>query len=108
MSSSPLRNIHDQLNVGVIVVIGPTGDLNVLIGHPDIVGVGLEILRRGHDGELDGPLISERFICPFSHGANLFNGGDAIISNENLHRMKSSVLVDILELGDVNEGHLQR
>lgn len=58
--------------------------LDVLIRHADVLCVGLEILRRGHDGELNRPLIAKRLVCPFPHRADLFDGGDTVVRNENL------------------------
>lgn len=67
MDIHTLGNIHDKLDVGIVVVICASGDFNVVIGHPDVVGVGLQIFRGGHDGELDGALVAECFVSPFPY-----------------------------------------
>lgn len=41
--------------------------LHILIGHTNVICVGLEILWRGHDGELDGALVAKRLVGPFSY-----------------------------------------
>jgi len=61
-----LGNIHDQLYVGVVVVVGAAGDFDVVVCHSDIVCVGLQIFGSGHDGELDGALVAESLVSPFS------------------------------------------
>jgi hypothetical protein len=77
-------NIDDELDVGVVVVVGATGNLDVVICHPDVVGVGLQILGRGHDCELDGPLVAEHLVGPFSHRADFLDGGNAVVGDQHL------------------------
>ena len=79
-----LSNVNDELDVGVVVVVGATGDLDVLVRHADVVCVGRQVLGSGHDGELDGALIAQCLVCPLPHGADLFDGGDTVIRNQNL------------------------
>jgi hypothetical protein len=79
-----LGHINDELDVGVVVVVGATGDLDVLVRHADVVCVGRQVLGGGHDGELDGALIAQCLVCPLPHGADLFDGGDTVIRNQNL------------------------
>ena len=62
-----LGHVDNELNVGVVVVVGATGDLDILVRHTDVVCVGRQVLGSGHDGELDGALIAQRFVCPFPH-----------------------------------------
>lgn len=62
-----LRNIDNELHIGVVVVVRATWNLNVLISHSDVVGIGAQIFGRGHHSELDGPLVAERLVCPFSY-----------------------------------------
>jgi hypothetical protein len=45
MSSNTLGNIDNQLNVGVIVVVGAAGDFDVLIRHANVLGIDAQILR---------------------------------------------------------------
>lgn len=97
-----LGDIDNQLDVGVVVVVGATGDLhsdrqyspparavwepylNIVVGHADILGIGLEILRRGHDSERDGTLIAERLVGPLPDRADLLDGGDTIVGDQDL------------------------
>ena len=53
----PLGNVEDQVDVGIVVVVGPSPDLNDVVGHLDVLRVGLEVLGSHHDDELDGPLL---------------------------------------------------
>ena len=60
--------------------------LHVSIRHPNVVRVGSQIFRSGHDRELDRPLISKGLVGPFSHGSNFFDGRNAIVGNEYLEQ----------------------
>ena len=53
----PLGNVEDQIDVGIVVVIGPSPDLNNVVGHLDVLGIGLEVLGSHHDDKLDRPLL---------------------------------------------------
>lgn len=61
-----LGNIHDQFHVGIVVVVCASGDLDVVVGHSDVVCVGRQIFGGSHDGEVDGSLVAERLVGPFS------------------------------------------
>jgi hypothetical protein len=76
--------VNDELDVGVVVVVGSARNLNVLVCHSDVVCVCLQIFWRGHDGELDGALVAERLVCPFSDGSDLLDGSDTVVCNEDL------------------------
>jgi hypothetical protein len=58
--------------------------LDILVRHADVLGVGLQILGRGHDGELDGPLIAKCLVCPLPHGADLLDCRNTVVCNEHL------------------------
>jgi hypothetical protein len=85
-----LSNVNDELDVGVVVVVGATRDLDVLVRHADVVCVGRQVLGGGHDGELDGALIAQCLVCPLPHGADLFDGGDTVIRNQDLRGLSES------------------
>jgi hypothetical protein len=80
----PNLTIYNELDVGVVVVVGATRDLDVLVRHADVVCVGGQVLGCGHDSELDGALIAQCLVCPLPHGADFFDGGDTVVCNENL------------------------
>ncbi len=84
VNTGTLGNIDNQVNISVVVVVGTTGHLDVLVSHSDVIGVDLEIFRSGHDCELDGTLIAEGLVSPFSDGADLLNGSDTVVANEDL------------------------
>lgn len=84
MDVHTLRDVYNELDVGVVVVVGTTGDFNVVIRHADVVCVGLQILGGSHDGEMDGALVAKCFVRPFPDRTNLFDGGDTVVCDENL------------------------
>lgn len=47
---------EENLDVGVVVVVGAAGNRGVGVGHLDELGVGTEILRARHGDELNGVL----------------------------------------------------
>lgn len=59
--------------------------LNILVGHPDVVGISVQVFRRGHDGELYGPLIAKGLVGPFPDGPDLLDGSDPIVCDQYLH-----------------------
>ena len=79
-----LRHVDNQLDVGVVVVVGSAGHLDVLVGHPDVLGVGLQVLGRRHDGELDGALIAKRLVRPLAHAADLLDRRNAVVGNQHV------------------------
>lgn len=81
MHAHALSDIYNELDIGVVVVVRATWDLNILVGHPDVVCVCSQILRRGHDGELDCALISERLVRPLAYGTDLFDCSNTIVRN---------------------------
>ena len=98
--------IHDELHIGVVVVICSSRNLhiqrqwlssqmcfaeglllaylNILICHSDVVCVGAKVFRCRHDRELDGALVAKGFVCPFSNGADFLHRGNAVVRDEDL------------------------
>lgn len=77
--------------------------LDVLVRHTDVVGVGSQILWRGHDGKLYRSFIAESLVCPFPNAANLLDGCDTVVCYEDLSLHRSvSHCASIL-----NEFHLR-
>jgi len=64
--------------------------LNILICHSNIIRVCLQIFRCGHHCELDGPLVAEGFVGPFSYRSNLFYRSDTVVSNKHLDHVQYS------------------
>jgi len=77
-------NIHNHFHVGVVVVIGTTFNLDVVVRHSDIISIGLKVLGSSHHGEVNGPLIAKYFVCPFPHRADLLDGSDTIVRDQDL------------------------
>ena len=67
MNVHTLSHVHNELNVGVVVVIGASRHLDILVSESDVVCVGRQIFWRGHHSELDGPLVAKRLVCPFPY-----------------------------------------
>jgi hypothetical protein len=73
MNSSPLCDIDNDIYIRVVVVVRSSGDLDVLVGHANVVCIDLEILRGRHDSELDCTLRTERLIAPLPDRADLLD-----------------------------------
>lgn len=107
MDIHSLGHIDDQLDVRIIVVICASGYLkngekktltiwlpssarlataylHILIGHTNVIGVCPQILRCGHDRELNGPFVAECLVGPFPNRPNLLDSCDTIVGNEHL------------------------
>jgi hypothetical protein len=84
MYSSSLSNIHDEIDVGVIVVVTSTRYFDITIGHSDVFGVDPQIFWGSHDGELYRTLVSESLVGPFSDGTDLLNGSNTVVGDQNL------------------------
>jgi hypothetical protein len=67
----------------------PGAYLNILIRHPNVVRICLQILRSGHHCELDCPLVAEGFVGPFPHGSDLLDRGNTVVRDENLWEAES-------------------
>ena len=99
VNSGALGNVDDEVDVGIVVVVGAAGHLDVLVGHADVVGVDLEVLGRRHDDKLDGALITKRLVRPLADRANLLDGGNAVVADEHLGDDRVAALL-AHELGD--------
>mgnify|MGYP006976734340 FL=1 len=63
-----------------------------MICHADVVGIGLKIFWRSHDRELDGTLVSERLVRPFSYRPDLLDGCNTVVRDQNLEFDISSAI----------------
>jgi hypothetical protein len=86
MHPRSLADIHDEIHIGVIVVIASTGYLDVPIRHPDVLRIDPQILRGGHDGKLDRAFVPKGLIGPFPDRTYLFDGGNTVVGDEDLRR----------------------
>ena len=64
--------------------------LNILIRHSDVISIGGQIFWRCHHSELNGSLVSESLVCPFSHRSDLFDSRNTVVRNENLKSVQSA------------------
>ena len=106
MNLHSLSNIDNQWHIGVIIVIRSSWNLsihqsqfqflgnlpskgtylNILIRHPDVVCIRLQILRCGHNSKLYSPFVTKRLKRPFPNTSNLLDRGDSIVGDEDLSR----------------------
>lgn len=103
MDTHTLSNVDNELDVGVVVVVGTARHLldvcqsslwlesvesctylNVFVCHSDVVCVCSQILRSGHDSELNSALVAKGLVRPSTDGSDLFDGGDTVVCNEDL------------------------
>jgi hypothetical protein len=84
VNACTLSDVDNKVDIGVIVVVGSTGNFNISVGHSNVFGVNSQILGRGHDGELDCALGTESLVGPFSDRSNLLDGGDTVVCNQDL------------------------
>lgn len=100
MNSGALGNIDDEVNVGVVVVVGASWYLNILIGHADIFGVHLEILRCRHDSELDRALVAKGLVSPLADRTDFLDGGNTVVGDQDFcDHTVSSMLADEITNG---------
>jgi len=100
---SAKRNVHDELNVGVVVVVGSAGHGHIVIRHLDVLGIRLQILRRDHHHKPNGALILEHFVCPSSDGTHALDGRDSVVGDQDSidHTGAAEALHELLGGGDV-------
>ena len=67
------RRLNDQFDVGIVVCIRSSCNLDVLIGEVDKLSVGLEVLWCCHDSELNRLFVAEMIIEPSSNASNAFH-----------------------------------
>lgn len=81
---SSTGDVDDKLDVGIIIVVGPTRNGHILVRHFDIFSIGLEILRSDHDHEPDGSFIFEHLIRPATYRTHALDSSDSIVGDEDL------------------------
>ena len=103
MHIHPLGDVHNKVHIGIVVVIWASRNLievlvtarvlsnglayfDILISHPDVVRIGLQIFWCCHHRKLYGSLVAEGFVGPFSHRSNFFDCSNAVVRNQNLQK----------------------
>ncbi|KAH3668227.1 hypothetical protein OGAPHI_001981 [Ogataea philodendri] len=76
-------DFNDEFHVGIVVIISSARNFHVLVGHSDVLGIGLEVFWSSHGHELDGSFVAESFVGPFSNRTDLFHGTDTVVCNKN-------------------------
>ena len=80
--SSCLLN-HSESQSGHIAPHAPSY-LNILVCHSNVVCVCLQIFWSGHDCELNGALVAESLVGPFSYGTDFLDRCNTVVGNQNL------------------------
>jgi hypothetical protein len=86
-----LRNIDNEVDVGVVVVIASSWYFHISVGHPDVFGVDAQIFRSRHDGEFDLSIRAKSLVRPFSNGSNFFDSCNTVVGDEDL-KMSTALL----------------
>ena len=89
MYTCTLSDIDDKIDIGVIVVVGSTGNLYISVGHSDVLGIDSQIFRCSHDGELDRTLGTKGLVGPFSNRSNLLDSGNTVVCDKDLEMSKA-------------------
>ena len=76
-------DVHDQLNVGVVVVVRSAWYRHIVIGHLNVLSVRLQIFWCDHHHKSNRTLISEHLVSPSPDGSHAFHGGDAIVGDQH-------------------------
>lgn len=84
MYTCTLSDIDNKVDIGVIVVVGSTGNLYISVGHSDVLGIDSQILRCSHDGELDRTLGTKGLVGPFSDRSDFLDGSDTVVGDQDL------------------------
>mmetsp|Transcript_28183 Transcript_28183/g.59291 ORF Transcript_28183/g.59291 Transcript_28183/m.59291 type:complete len:252 (+) Transcript_28183:748-1503(+) len=88
----------DEGDVGVVVVIGASRDVDYDVAHADVFRIRPQILRSGHDDEGNGSLVSEHFIGPSADTPDGLHGRHSVVGNEHL---LDDPALGSAELGDI-------
>lgn len=86
MYTCTLSDIDNKVDIGVIVVVGSTGNLYISVGHSDVLGIDSQIFRCSHDGEFDRTLGTKGLVGPFSDRSDFLDGSDTVIGDQDLQR----------------------
>lgn len=97
MNACALCHVYNIVDVGIVVVVGSSWDLDKAVRHANVLGVDAEIFRCCHDGELDLAVRAEGLVGPFSDGADLLDGGNTVVGDQDL---ESALNEELAYLGD--------
>jgi hypothetical protein len=62
-----LSDVDDQIDVGVVVVVRAARNRHKVVGHADVLGVGVQILGRCHGDKRHGAIVAKRLVGPLPH-----------------------------------------
>ena len=91
MDGVEARQLHDEGDVGVVVVVGAARHVHDGVDHADVLGVGLQVLRGGHDHEADGPFVPEHLLRPPPDAPDGLHGRHAVDRDQD--RLDDKALV---------------
>jgi hypothetical protein len=97
VNACALCHVYNIVYVGIVVVVGSSWHLDKAVRHANVLGVDAEVFRCGHDGKLDLAVRAEGLVRPFSDGADLLDGGDTVVGDQDL---ESALNEKLAYLGD--------
>lgn len=106
MNVHPFGNVDDKLNIGIIIIIGASRHLNILVGHANVVRICLQIFGSCHHCKLDRSLVPKGFVGPFPYGPDFLDGGDTIVGNEYLPKVRNPPIASLLNALHTTSAHL--
>lgn len=62
--SCPSAYLANELHIGIVVVVGASGDFHQSISHANVLGIRPHVFGSGHSDDLDGPLHAKRLEGP--------------------------------------------
>ena len=100
-------NLHNEIDISIVIVVGSTWYLHKLVGHSDVLGVGSQILWGGHHSKLDGTFVTKGLVSPFPDRPYFFHGSNTVICDQNAadHGMTLAIthkLSDFSWLGNID------
>ena len=81
-STNTKSTFNDQRDVGVVVVVGTSGDFDVLVSKVDELGVGLEVFGGGHGAKAQ-QLSAEHLVAPFPHGSDGLESAQTVVGDQD-------------------------
>merc|ERR1719199_1015003 len=76
--------LDDEVDIGVVVGVLATRNLDKRVGKADELRVGVEVLGGRHGDELDGALVTELHVRPLAHGKDRLGRSHAVVGDQDL------------------------
>lgn len=89
------RRLGDDLDVVVVVGVGPAGHADDVVGQLHVLGVGGDVFGGGHAHELDGCAVAKGLVRPSADRADGFGGAHCAREGRRERKMQASVQVRV-------------